>query len=236
MPPRSGVMLPSSWFNPRSRIVRDDRLASDAGMVPVKLLLKRSRRLRLPPSSGGTRPWSWLELRPKDTRLVQELRLAGSLPEKALWLRSRLWRRCRRPRLAGMLLWNPLLLRLRVHRDDRLPMAGERTPVSPREGRLSSTTCRCLPQHLTPSQLQYPPPSALLSFHEASGSPYPPLIAATLKARSEASSSFADTAGGIEMDTENNSSGKHSDRIAMPVASCLDTRLHDRGELIAVPY
>ena len=74
-----------------------------------------------------------------------------------------------------------------------------------------------------------------LWFHEASGSTYPPLIAAALKARSAASSSFADAAASIEMDMEvhNNSSSKLSDRIAMPVALAPED---DRREVIGVVY
>uniref|UniRef100_A0A0A9EPS0 Uncharacterized protein n=1 Tax=Arundo donax TaxID=35708 RepID=A0A0A9EPS0_ARUDO len=38
MLPSSGGIGPSSWFLIRSRVYRDDRLASDAGTAPVKLL------------------------------------------------------------------------------------------------------------------------------------------------------------------------------------------------------
>jgi hypothetical protein len=121
----------------------------------------------------------------------------------------------------GDVLAKPIvdLFKLSVLRDDKLPMAGERKPVSPREGRLSSTTCRCppLPQHFTPSQLQYPPAAAALPFHEANGSPFPtPSIAAALKA-SSAASSFADAAASIEMDMEMHSNGNSElcERIAI---------------------
>lgn len=83
-----------------------------------------------------------------------------------------------------------LELRLRNLREERLPTAGERTPVSPVAGRLSATTRRWLPlpRHLTPSQLQWLPPllPLVLPFHVASTPP--PWTAAALKARSAASS------------------------------------------------
>nr|TKW13488.1 hypothetical protein SEVIR_5G103950v2 [Setaria viridis] len=114
----------------------------DTGMVPVRLLFRKSstRRLAsLSPSSDGTRPWSLLRRMAMTVSPVQELRLAGSSPDKALSLRLSVWRRRRLPMLAGMPPLRPLELRSRVLRKDRLPMAGERTPVSPREGRLSAT-------------------------------------------------------------------------------------------------
>jgi len=93
---------------------------------------------------------------------------------------------------------------------------GERTPVSPGDGRLSATTRRCLPQHLTPSQLQYAPPSVLL-FQEASALLLPP-TAASLKASSAASSS-ALAAGSVEKNMEEvSSSSKHAERMSMLVA------------------
>jgi hypothetical protein len=64
-------------------------------------------------------------------RLVQELKLIGSAPEMALLLKSRVWRWRKQPRLEGMFPVNPFELKFRVLKDDRFPMAGERTPVSP---------------------------------------------------------------------------------------------------------
>jgi len=188
MPPMPGGMVPSRWFCPSTKEVSYDKLASNTGMLPVRLLFHKSssmRRISSSPNSGGTRPWSWLDQRAMNIRLMQELRLAGSSPEKALLLRSRAWRRCRQPWLAGMPpVMNQLELRLRSLRDDRLPTAGERTPVSPWEGRLRETTRLRLAPHFIPSQLQNPP---ALPFQEASMLPWPP-TAAALKASSAASS------------------------------------------------
>ncbi|KAG2586952.1 hypothetical protein PVAP13_5NG121243 [Panicum virgatum] len=146
-------MVPSRWFCPSTREVSDDKLASNTGMLPVRLLFHKSstmRRVSSSPNSGGTRPWSWLDQRAMNIRLMQELRLAGSSPEKALLLRSRAWRRCRQPRLSGMPpVMNQLELRLRSLRDDRLPTAGERTPLSPWEGRLRETSA-CAWLHTSP--------------------------------------------------------------------------------------
>ena len=115
---------------------------------------------------------------------------------------------------------NSLELRLRVLKDDRLPMAGERTPVSRYDERLNATTRRRVPRrHLTPSQLQYPPVVLLLRFHEASGSPPypPPLVAAALKASSAASSSSPSAATSVEtgINMEAKSSSKHTEDIAV---------------------
>nr|CAB3472179.1 unnamed protein product [Digitaria exilis] len=56
------------------------------------------------------------------------------------------------------------------------PIRIQRTPASPWEGRISATTRRCLPRHLTP-------------FQETSALLLPPIDAAALKANSAASSS-----------------------------------------------
>ncbi|PVH66243.1 hypothetical protein PAHAL_1G183800 [Panicum hallii] len=133
-------------------------------MSPVRLFfhsLRILRRVSLSPSSGGRRPRSWLDWSPMEVRLVQELMLAGISPEKALLLRLSVSRRRRRPRLAGTAPLNLLEPGSRTVSDDRLPTAGERTPLRPREGRLSTTTRRGWPWHL-----QNPP--VLLAFHEGS--------------------------------------------------------------------
>ena len=114
-----------------------------------------------------------------------------------------------------MLPLNLLPNKLRILSEDRFPTEGERTPVSPWDGKFSATTRRCLPLHLTPSQLQYP--SSVLLFQEASASLLP-LTAAALKASSAASSS-ASVAGSVEKNMEAASSNsKHAQRIAMLVA------------------
>lgn len=98
-----------------------------------------------------------------------------------------------------------------------MPIAGERTPPSPWEGRSSATTRRCLLPHVTPSQLQNSP--VLLLFQEARASPLTSArTAAVLKASSAASSS----ATSVEMETEADAisnSGKLAERVTMP-AGC----------------
>jgi len=203
----------------RSRILNDDKFDNDIGMKPVRLLFPRYKILRLVsllPNSEGTRPLSWFQRRSMIIRLVQELRLAGSGPEKAFRVKLRIRRWPRRPRLSGMLPLNPLWFKLRILSEDRLPTAGERTPVSPWDGRLSATTRRCLPRHLTPSQLQYPP--SVLPFQEVSALLLLP-IAAALKA-SSAASPAALAARSVEknMEVAISNSSKHAERISMPGA------------------
>ena len=121
-----------------------------------------------------------------------------------------------------MLPLNLLSVKLRILREDRFPTAGERTPVRPWDGRLSATTRRCLPRHLTPSQLQYPP--SVLPFQEASASLLPP-TAAALKDSSAASSS-ASAAVSVEKNIEvvSSSNGKHDERIAMLISLVIGFR------------
>ena len=93
--------MPSSWLNPRSRTPNEDKLPSDAGMEPVRLLFLRERILRLIsllPNSEGTLPLSWFKRMCITSRRVQELRLAGSGPEKSFPLKLRIWmwHRCMR--------------------------------------------------------------------------------------------------------------------------------------------
>lgn len=54
MAPMPGGMVPWSWLNPSDRMLSDDRLANDAGMVPVRLLfqtLSTTRFISFSPNS-----------------------------------------------------------------------------------------------------------------------------------------------------------------------------------------
>nr|XP_045084907.1 uncharacterized protein LOC123494160 [Aegilops tauschii subsp. strangulata]XP_045084908.1 uncharacterized protein LOC123494160 [Aegilops tauschii subsp. strangulata]XP_045084910.1 uncharacterized protein LOC123494160 [Aegilops tauschii subsp. strangulata]XP_045084911.1 uncharacterized protein LOC123494160 [Aegilops tauschii subsp. strangulata]XP_045084912.1 uncharacterized protein LOC123494160 [Aegilops tauschii subsp. strangulata]XP_045084913.1 uncharacterized protein LOC123494160 [Aegilop len=183
--PRLDGIEPTSWLVVRSRYCRWDRLPSDGGMSPVKLLFLSeitARDVSFSPSSAGMRPPSWLLRSLSLVMLMQELRFTGIFPEKELSLKSSFSRRRRRPRLAGISPWSRLKLRLSVRRNERFPRAGESAPASPLPSKLSSTTLEGLQRlHITPSQLQKP---ALL-FQEASE---PASLTCALKASSAASS------------------------------------------------
>uniref|UniRef100_A0A8R7VC07 Uncharacterized protein n=1 Tax=Triticum urartu TaxID=4572 RepID=A0A8R7VC07_TRIUA len=187
-PPSPGGIEPSSRLMERSRCCRDDRLASDAGTAPVKLLFVSESFFRLvsvSPRLDGMRPPSLLLPRTRAVMPVQRLMLSGSMPESELSLRSSVWSRRRWPRLAGMLPWNQLKLRLSVCNDVRFPMAARSVPASPREDRSRATTLPLLPPQVTPSQLQ----KLVLLFHELSGPELLPLVIPALKASKAAPSS-----------------------------------------------
>nr|CAB3472174.1 unnamed protein product [Digitaria exilis] len=199
----SPLRRPQGWTS--VRLVLHGKLSKHAvfeGTKVVAKLLFVEAKVKKPKVLEDTQAirddtLNWLKPRSMATRLVHELKLAGSRPEKSM-------EAAKTPEACGDVPAKPIGAQIK----------GERTPVSPWDGRLSATTRRCVPWHLTPSQLQYSP--LALPFQEASASPLPS-VAATLKASSAASSPSSAAAG-----VENNmqaviSRSNRTERRAMAV-------------------
>ena len=78
---------PDSSFPHSDRLVRPERLASQAGKPPVRSLPPRSRRSRSERSlsSGGTGPVNWLPQRLRLVKLAKPPNSAGRLPVNPFW-------------------------------------------------------------------------------------------------------------------------------------------------------
>ncbi|KAM7469580.1 hypothetical protein LguiA_007763 [Lonicera macranthoides] len=86
-------IVPLMLFAAREMLVRDERLPKEAGMKPVKLFNRKSRRLSFfkELSSTGIIPSRWLPLKDTTLQLKQRLKLTGSGPPNVFFdrLRSR---------------------------------------------------------------------------------------------------------------------------------------------------
>ncbi|KAG2558986.1 hypothetical protein PVAP13_8NG285700 [Panicum virgatum] len=133
--PRPSGMEPSSWLYRKEISFSAERLASDGGIVPVKLFFSRCMALRLdkPPNQAGIRPASLFGPSFILSRLVQFFKLSCNSPWNELLDRSRNCNRDRRPISDGISPSKLFPLRFRVFKNVRLPMEGEIVPARPSE-------------------------------------------------------------------------------------------------------
>lgn len=85
MLPSPGGIEPTTWLSEKSRTYRWDRLASEAGMGPVKLLFLSVINVRdvdFSPSLAAMGPPSVLLSSLILVMLMQELRFIGNVPEE----------------------------------------------------------------------------------------------------------------------------------------------------------